>query len=684
MRLLPLVLSLAAVPALAAEGMWTLDNLPGEAMQQAYGFTPDAAWTDKVMKASVRLAGGCSGSFVSPEGLVMTNAHCIVGCVQQLSSAGEDLVGNGFVAREPSQERVCPGVELNRLEGISDVTATVEEATAGKTGQAYVDARRAAHAQLQTACVGEDGDSVRCDIVELYQGGKHHLYRYRRYQDVRLVFSPEYEVGFFGGDPDNFNFPRYNLDMGLLRAYDDGRPAKVRHWFPFDVEGAREGELVMVTGHPGSTQRLLTVAQLESQRDLAVLTQLLRLAELRGLLLRFSAESPENARIARTDLTMVENSYKVYNGRIQALLDPAVFARKREEEEALRRWVAEDAGRRERYAGAWEAIEQAQGTYRDLYARYDLLETGRGFLSDHFTAARRLVRAAAEGAKPDGERLPEYAEAALPRLRQQLLAESPTYPEYEKMKLAWSLSKLRERLGADDPLVKAVLGRESPEAMAARLVDGTRLGDVAVRRALLEGGADAVAASDDPMIALAKSVDSASRAVRSRYESEVDSVVEASQARIARARFERHGTSVYPDATFSLRLSYGEIRGWQEGGRSVPPFTTIAGLFERATGEPPYRLPQRWLEARGELDLSARMNQVSTNDIIGGNSGSPLIDREARIVGLVFDGNIHSLGGAYGYDERLNRAVSVHPGVIVEALRKVYGATPLADEMLGE
>ena len=684
MRLLPLVLSLTTLPALAAEGMWTLDNLPTEAMQEAYGFAPDQAWTEQVMKASVRLAGGCSGSFVSPQGLVMTNAHCIIGCVQQLSSAERDLVGNGFVAREPSQELACPGTELNRLEAITDVTDKVQQATAGKTGQAYVDAERAIHAALQADCVGEARDTSRCDIVELYQGGRHHLYRYRRFQDVRLVFSPEYDIAFFGGDPDNFNFPRYNLDMGLLRAYHDGKPAQVRHYFPFDVAGAEDGELVMVTGHPGSTQRLLTVAQLETQRDLAVLARLLHLAELRGLLRRFSAESAENARIARTDLMGVENGYKVLLGRLQALMDPAVFARKREEEEALRRWVAEDPARRQQYEGAWQAIEQAQRTYRDLYARYDLLETGRGFQSDLFTAARRLVRGAAEREKPDAERLPEYAGAALPRLTQLLFAESPTYPEYEVMQLAWSLSKLRERLGADDPLVKAVLGKESPESMARRVVEGTRLGDVAVRRALWEGGAEAVAASEDPMIALAKAVDSAAREVRERYEAEVDAVVEANQAKIARARFARYGTSVYPDATFSLRLSHGVIRGWEEGGRSIPPFTTIAGLFERATGEPPYRLTERWLDAREELDLSTRMNQVSTNDIIGGNSGSPLIDRQARIVGLVFDGNIHSLGGAYWYDERLNRAVSVHPGVMIEALRKVYGAAPLADEMLGE
>jgi len=440
----------------------------------------------------------------------------------------------------------------------------------------------------------------------------------------------------------------------------------------------------MVTGHPGSTQRLLTVAQLETQRDLALLQRLLHLAELRGLLLRYSDEGQEQARIARTDLMQVENSFKALSGRLQALLDPAVFATKRAQEDDLRKWIAADAQRTQRYAGAWEAIAGTQQVYRTLYRRYDLLETGRGFDSTQFSDARALVRGAAERAKPNDERLPEYRDSALPQLTQRLFAEVPLYPEYEKMRLAWSLSKLRERLGADDPLVKTVLGADSPESLAARVVDGSRLGDAAVRRALWEGGAEAVAASDDPAITLAKTVEAAAREVRRRYENEVEAVVEKNAERIAHARFERYGTSVYPDATFSLRLSHGAIRGWQEGEHTVAPFTDVAGLYARATGEPPYRLPPSWLQNREDLDPATRMNQVSSNDIIGGNSGSPLIDREARIVGLVFDGNIHSLGGAYWFDERLNRAVSVHPAVMLEALREVYGAAGLAAELLAD
>ncbi|HET6604598.1 MAG TPA: S46 family peptidase [Xanthomonadaceae bacterium] len=683
MRTFPLALLLLAPAAFAAEGMWTLDNLPAEAMEAKHGFTPDAAWVEKVMRSSVRLAGGCSGSFVSADALVLTNHHCVVGCVSDLSSKENDYVESGFLAREHSQEKVCPGFELNRLERITDVTARVRAATEGLTGKAYSDAKKAVQSELEAGCVGEDAANVRCDMVELYQGGLQHLYRYTRFQDVRLVFAPEHRIAFFGGDPDNFNFPRYNLDMGLLRAWVDGKPARIEHYFPFDAEGAQDGELVMVTGHPGSTQRLLTVAQLELQRDLALPTRLLYLAELRGLLGRYSAEDPEQARIAQTDLQVVENSFKALLGRLQALQDPQVFALKREQQAALEAYVAGDPERAARYGRAWDEIAQAQRTMRNIHARYSLLEAGRGFQSDLFGHARRLLRAAAERDKPNARRLREYGEAALPRMRQQVLSEAPIYPEYEKVLLAWSLGKLREHLGTDDAFVRQVLGRQSPEAVAARLVDGSRLADREVRTALWEGGSKAIAASQDPMIVFARAVDPEARAVRKRYEDEVEAIESKNAELLAQARFEQLGTSVYPDATFSLRLSLGEIRGWTEGEREIAPFTELSGLYERATGADPYALPGSWIGSKDQLDLSTRINQVSTNDIIGGNSGSPLIDRDARIVGLIFDGNIHSLGGAYWYDERLNRAVSVHPAAMLEALRKIYGAGDLAEEMTG-
>lgn len=691
MRLLkPLCLfliTLAALPAAmpiasAAEGMWMLDRLPKAAMQQAYGFTPDARFVDQVMKSSVRLAGGCSGSFVSANGLVLTNYHCVARCVSQLSSADADLMASGLVAATHEQEMACPNIELNRLEKITDVTERIAKATEGLSGQAYADAKTAARAAIESECVGSAGATRRCDVVSLYRGGIEQLYQYTRFQDVRLAFVPEYASAFFGGDPDNFNFPRYNLDMALLRAYRDGKPAKVEHFLPIKPEGAQPGELVMVTGHPGSTQRLMTVAQLETQRDLSLISYLLYLAELRGLLSRYEDEGEEQARIVQADLLFVENRFKSGEGKLQALLNPAVFDLKRRQEAELREFVRADPQRQASYGKAWNAIARAQQAYRKIATRYNYIEAARGFMSDYFRIARTLVRGAEERGKPDSERLGEFNEAGLPRLEQLLFAKTPIYPEYEKLKLGFSLEKLREQLGADDPFVKLVLGKESPQALAARIIDSTTLGDIEVRRALWEGGATAVAQSTDPMIQLVRAIDPLARELRARYESEVEAVVDKNQALIAQARFAQRGTDAYPDATFTLRLSYGEVTGWDENGEPVAPFTDIAGLFARATGFEPYLLPPSWLDAKPRLNMETPLNFVASLDIIGGNSGSPIINRSAELVGLVFDGNIHSLGGAYWYDERSNRAIGVHSASLIEAMKTVYGATPLVDELL--
>ena len=678
------VLAVLTAPAMAAEGMWTLDNLPKQAMQAEFGFSPDQAWVDKVMKSSVRLAGGCSGSFISPEGLVMTNHHCVVDCVAQLSSEGSDFVKNGFIAREHGDELKCPDMELNRLEQIADVTDQVRAATDGLNGDAYSKAKKAVQSRLEADCVGDDSQATRCDIVELYQGGKQHLYRYTRFQDVRLVFAPEVAAAFFGGDPDNFNFPRFNLDMGILRAYVDGKPAKLDNWFGFKQAGAAEGELVMITGHPGSTQRLLTVAQLKALRDGGLTDRLLYIAELRGLLTQYGALGEEQARQAQPDLFGIENGFKALRGRLDTLNDDAFFVRKQAEEDALRAFVAADPGLAENVGDPWAAIASAEATFDEFADAYLLIEGGRGFATEYFGIARGLYRAGAERELPNEKRLREFTEAGLPRLEQTLLSDAPLYPDYEKVKLVWSLTKLRETLGTDHPLVKRILGKESPQQLAARVIDGTRLGDVAARKALWLGGAKAVAASDDPMIALVRDIDAAARELRLRYETEVEAVEQKNAERIAQARFAKDGTGVYPDATFTLRLSYGAVQGWNEKGTDIPAMTHIAGMFERATGADPYKLPDSWLQHQADLDGSLPMNFVSTNDIIGGNSGSPVINAKAEVVGLVFDGNIHSLGGAYWYDGRLNRAVAVHPATIIEALRKIYGAGALADEMTGQ
>jgi len=460
-------------------------------------------------------------------------------------------------------------------------------------------------------------------------------------------------------------------------------PAHIADYFAFSPAGAEDGELTFVTGHPGSTDRQLTVAQLERQRDDDLVSALLRLSEQRGLLGRLQMTGGELARVSKDDLFGIENSYKAIYGEFQALLDPAVFQRKRSEEKALRDFARARPKLQKEHGAAWGEIEKAQVTYRNIAERWRQLERPRGFWSKHFQIARWLVRGADERAKANAERLREYTESALPSLTQGLFSAAPIYPDYEKVKLTWSLTKMRELLGADDPLVKAVLGTDAPATVAARLVDGTRLADIALRKQLWEGGQAAVAQSKDPFIELARKVDAEARALRKRYEDEVEAVEDASAEHLARVRFAMNGAGEYPDATFTLRLSYGEVKGWQEKGAPVAPFTDIAGAFRRHTGADPFALPKSWLDARGRLNGAQRFNFVTTNDIIGGNSGSPMINRNAQIVGLIFDGNIHSLGGAFWFDERLNRAVGVHSGAIVEALRKVYGAEALARELSG-
>ena len=678
--LITLGLSCVALPVLADEGMWTLDNPPVKRIQDAYGFTPTQAWIDKAMHASARLALGCSASFVSKDGLVLTNHHCVASCVEELGDATHDLLKEGFVARSRAQERQCPAMEVNRLETITDVTKAVTDATAGLDGTAFKAASTAVRAKLTSACVGAEGSKVRCDVVDLYHGGQYKLYRYRRFQDVRLVFAPEQSAAFFGGDPDNFNFPRFDLDMSMVRVYEDGKPAAVADYFPVSAKGPADGELVFVTGHPGSTQREFTVARLATLRNLVLPDVLLFLAEYRGVLEEYKTKGAEPSRYATEELFGVENSFKALRGREEALLDAGIFQKKVDDEAALRAFVQSRPDLAD-VAGAWDAIDKAQATYRTLYKLRTALERGNPYMTDYFRFARTLVRAAAERPKPNAERLPEFADAALPEVEAGLLSPAPVHPDFEKLRFAFALTKVRESLGADDPLVKQLLGKESPEQVAARMVDATQLGDPAVRKALWTGGAAAVAASRDPFILMAAAIDPQARDVRKRYEAEVESVEHKNEERIAKARFARMGTDSYPDATFTLRLSYGAVKGWDESGSPVAPFTTIGGAFERATGADPFRLPDSWLKAKGALDLATPFNFVSTNDIIGGNSGSPVIDREGRLVGLIFDGNIHSLGGAFGYDAANNRSVAVDSAAILEALDKIYGAKALAKEL---
>ncbi|PTL80597.1 S46 family peptidase [Vitiosangium sp. GDMCC 1.1324] len=678
-RLLPVLFLLAAGLARADEGMWTFNNFPSELVKARYGFAPSPEWLKKVRLSAARIAGGCSASFVSPNGLVMTNHHCVRECVQQLSTPQSDFIVKGFYAATAQQEKQCPAFEVNKLVDISDVTDAVMRVVQGKEGAAFRDAQRAEIARLEKACA--TAPDIRCDVVTLYQGGMYNLYKYQRFQDVRLVFAPEEAIAFFGGDPDNFEFPRYDYDVSFVRVYQDGKPAKLDDYFRWSPQGAQPGELTFVAGHPGGTSRLLTVAQLQYQRDYALPERLVQLAQLRGLLDEFQQRGPEFTRISNNLKFGVENSYKALVGRREALVNREFFATKVAEEQKLRDWVKADPERQKRYGQAWDNIARATDTLRDMRIRLRILEQGAGTGSDLFGYARQLVRAAEEQAKPNEQRLEEYAEARKPELEQQLFSPAPVYPKLEEALLTFYLTKLREQLGPDDPVVKKVLGKQSPQALARKAVAGTRLASPQVRRQLYQGGAAAVRDSKDPMLELVRSLDEEARAIRKRYEDQVDSVIDKNGELIARARFEAYGTSIYPDATFTLRLSFGQVKGFEHNGKQVEPLTRIAGLFERATGEDPFRLPPSWLQARPRLDLQTPFNFVSTNDIIGGNSGSPIFNKDAEIVGIVFDGNIYSLGGEYGFDESLNRTVSVHSQGILEGLRKVYNARRLLDEL---
>ncbi len=678
--------TLVATPTRADEGMWTLDAFPKDKVEQRYGFRPSDAWLRHVQLASARLAGGCSASFVSPSGLVVTNHHCAHRCVEQLSTAQRDLVHAGFLAPSAGEELRCPDMEVNQLLTISDVTRRMNQATAGLSGQRFFEAQRAEMARIEKEC--QSSPALRCEVVTLYHGGVYDLYRYRRFQDVRLVFAPEFEIAFFGGDPDNFMFPRYDLDVAFLRVYEDGRPAAVGDFFRWSPTGPRDGELTFVSGHPGGTERQLTVAELRYQRDVALPERLLDLAELRGLLTEFQRRGPEQKRISNATLFYVENSFKALRGRFEALLDARFFASKVAAEEALKAKVAQDPEKARTVLPAFDAIAGAEERLKDLHLRLRWIEngsrgvaTGAGFAGELFRIARTLVRGAEERPKPNEVRLREFRDSALPAVTQQLFSPAPIYPEFEALELGHSLSKLRENLGPDDPFVRKVLGKDAPDALAERLVRGTRLADVSVRRQLWEGGKAAVDASRDPLIELARRIDADGRALRKQYEDEVESVLRRNDEIVARARFEVEGTSTYPDATFTLRLSYGQVKGWEEHGRAVAPFTVLAGAFDRATGRDPFALPASWIAARPRLDLDTPFNFCTTNDIIGGNSGSPVIDREARLVGIAFDGNIHSLGGEYGFDEAKNRAIAVDSAAVLEALRKIYGAERLVREL---
>ena len=675
-----LVCLVFAQAAQAEEGMWTFDNFPSKTVGTKYGFTPSQDWLDHVRLSSLRIAGGCSASFISPEGLVMTNHHCVVGCVEQISTPEQNLEENGYSAKTPAEEKKCPDFELDQLVEIRDVSKDVQGAMAGKTGDEANKALHAKEAELQQSC-GSDR-SVRCDVVSLYHGGVYDLYRYKRYNDVRLVFAPEFSVAQFGGDPDNFNFPRFDYDIGVLRAYEGDKPAITKDYLHWSANGTKDGDLVFVSGNPGGTFRELTEAQLAFERDVLYPNRIPEISERRGELEAFIARGPQQAREASDDLFFLENGFKVYFGRQQALLDPQFFGTKVKEEQHLRAATAADA-KLAAYLPAWDEIAQVQQVRSQLFVRNSLLN-GSTFRSGLLGDAVTLVRAASERTKPNRERLPGYTDQALVNVQQQLSAAAPVYKDLEELSLTLSFTVIRRDLGTDDAFVRKMLGKDSPEQLAHKLVSGTHLEDPKVREELYKGGQSAIDASTDPMIRFAASLNDELLAVRKNYEARVDAPTRAAAEKIAKARFAVYGTSVDPDATFTLRLSYGTVKGFDNAeGKFVAPYTNIGGLFERATGADPYKLPESWLKTKSSLNLSVPMNLSTTNDTTGGNSGSPLIDKDANVVGLLFDGNIFSLGGDYGYDAAKNRSVCVDSRALLEGMRRVYHLDRIVDEIEG-
>jgi Peptidase S46 len=671
------------VTALADEGMWPFNNVPRAEIKKKYGFDVTDEWLKKVQMASVRFNNGGSGSFVSPNGLVLTNYHIVEDIVGEVSTPEKDLAKEGFVARTRADEIKAPSLELNVLESIEDVTSRVNGVVKdGMTDAQAFAARRGEIAAIEAESTKATG--LRSDVITLYQGGQYNLYRYKKYTDVRLVFVPEFQAAFFGGDPDNFNFPRFNIDMALVRVYENGQPVKPESYFKWSTAGVKEGNLVFVTGNPGSTSRLDTVAHLEQLRDTSI-PIILRLLERReAVLKKYMAMGDEQTRQAQNELNSVQNSLKVYRGQLKGLKDPALIARKHKEEQALRKAIADSPERQKMYGGAWDAIAKAHQTYPSFIKDRRIFEQLGGFNSELFLFARTLVRLADESQKPNAERLPEYTDARRASLELGLYSPAPIHEDFEELKLADSLGFMVELLGADNPLVKQVLAGKTPEERAKEMIEGTKLADVAVRKELAAGGKAAIDASTDPMIVVARMIDAKAREARKRYESEVTGVERSNYAKIARALFETEGTKIYPDATFTLRLSYGAVEGYMENGKKVPPFTTLGGLFARSDSfkhEFPYNLPERWTEKKSALNLNTPFNFVSTNDIIGGNSGSPTINQNGELVGLIFDGNIQSLVGDFMYDPSVNRAISVDSRGMLEVLKKVFGANEIVSEL---
>ncbi|NUN70373.1 MAG: S46 family peptidase [Bacteroidetes bacterium] len=664
----------------AGEGMWTFDNPPKKLLKEKYGFEVTQDWLDHVRMASVRFNDGGSGSFVSPNGLVMTNHHVGLGQLQKMSKEGNDYVANGFYARTNAEEVKCVDLELNVLMAMQDVTPKVADAIKFKSGQEAAVARRAVLAQLQKE-IGEK-TGMRADLVTLYNGAEYWIYSYKKFTDIRLVMAPEQQIAFFGGDPDNFTFPRYDLDMCFFRVYENGKPYNPPHYLKWKTAGAADGELVFTSGHPGSTARQQTMAQIEYLRDYQIPYQLKNFKRRLEALKAYSARGEEQSRRALSLIFGLENSQKAIGGQYAGLLDKNLMAKKQSDEQQLRERVNANPELKAQYAWAWDTIAAAMARNKTMFNEL----TYRGVTGSLAPRALTIARYATEMKKPNGERLPQYQDANLKVTLENLYSPAPIYLDFEQVQLEDRFSEALEVLGANDPWVKAVLDGRTPQAAAELLITTTRISDVAFRKALIEAGSDEILKSNDPMIKMALRIAPIGDEMRAWQEKNVNAALASAVEATGKARFAVYGKELPPDANFTLRLSYGEVKGFPMNGTKAPSLTTMYGLYDRAysfQNQKDFELPKRFQDGVGKLNLTTPMNFVSTNDIIGGNSGSPVINAKAEVVGLIFDGNIESLPGRFAYSEEKNRAVSVHPGVMIETMRKLYDANILADELEG-
>ena len=666
----------------ADEGMWLFNAFPKDKVKAKYGFEPSQQWLDHVRLGSVRFNNGGSGSFVSADGLTFTNHHVGAVCVHQLSTHGHDYMKEGFYAKTRAEEAKCPDLELNELVGIEDVTGTIKGAAKSDMSSAEAgQAQRAAMSNVEKACAASTG--LRCDVVTFYSGEVYNLYKYKKYTDVRLVFAPEFDIAFFGGDPDNFTYPRYDLDITFFRVYEHNKPAHIEHYLRWSPTGVKENELIFVSGHPGSTGRQKTMTQLEFLRDVDYPSRLETYKRRIALLLNFGNESEENARIAKEELFGNQNSFKAITGYLEPLKNREVMAAKLLGEAAQE--AAFKANPTNKDAdNPWTEIADSINEEKKFYLPLSFIEKNRGFNTELAYYARWIVRVVEEKTKPNEKRLREYRDSALPSLEQELFSSAPIYKSLDTVTLADSLAQMQEALGADNPVVKQVLHGQSPADAAKSLIEGTKLDDASARKQLYEGGTAAVQASSDPMIVLMRNIDPAARELRKQYDDQVDSVEKRAGAKIARTRFAHSGYDQPPDATFTLRLSYGTVKGYEENGKKIPYFTELGGAYQHASengNKPPYQLPESWMKSKSNLRLDTPLDYVSTADIIGGNSGSPTVNKKGEVVGIIFDGNIQSLAWNFIYEDKQARSVHVDSRGIVEALRQIYGATALVDEL---